>query len=539
MKKNYYLIAIVLILNILIHSTSYALSNDFSFLLETMGIEEINQNGLKINEDIYNEYNLLVYGSPHDNYAGQRWKNVSTGHWSKNTGPWNGIGIRGEYWILGVNYNGKEVHNHLFPVDIEPPTAPIQWRYAIISDALESWQDAEKYMDDIQLEKARVENYATWKTKGSVYTQRYDINNKKWAANFLIPAMSADAELQSYAVFLKGTEYEISQENEKVEIPITYGAKVINLTEFAQKEHVKTIKSQLWINNILIDEIENTETLEIEKDIIHQVLKNDCLNSAMITLNIEIRSTLITKFTTDGPLVDIDKYTIFVNFNNFKSTDENTEYNHVIDENYAEYTTLPPTKITNIEIKKIVNGVEDDLLIAKKTGEKFICAGQTIVIEVTATNGPDSVSIEFEGDSSIFTLDSLTKRFEWTEPRSRGQKTFVSSLEKLNQMYSGKIFLKEDSYGINSVTYVGYYIIPYGTKQTLHSWSSLREITEEAFSIDANKLFSRINNPYQIVIKAYGSTGVDTERVNLDVFERWDTLYNRDITKYIQPQKKG
>lgn len=203
----------------------FALSNEFSFLLETMGIEEQNKIGEKINEEVYQQYRLFVYGSPLQYSNGQRWKNVSDGLWTKNGGPWMGNGIRGEYWILGSNQEGREVHNHLFPVDIEPPTPPTVWRYAVIPDALDSWQDAEKYMDSVQreymltqkltrnqvtydmivlsigLDKARVENYATWKTKGSIYTERYDRENKKWAANFLIPAMAGDAELEGYARF--------------------------------------------------------------------------------------------------------------------------------------------------------------------------------------------------------------------------------------------------------------------------------------------------------------------------------------------------
>ena len=38
----------------------------------------------------------------------------------------------------------------------------------------------------------------------------------------------------------------------------------------------------------------------------------------------------------------------------------------------------------------------------------------------------------------------------------------------------------------------------------------------------------------EIVIKAYSKEGVRTKSVSLDVFERWDTLYNRNLTPYIK-----
>ena len=150
--KNAFIIFLLVQLICYCNNKIYAYSDEFNLMIEAMDIEITNVNGLKLNEEVYNEYQLFVYGSPLIAYKGQRWKNVEDGHWSMGSGAWNGSGIRGEYWILGENYNGKEVHNHLFPVDIEPPTSPTQWRYAVISDALESWQDASKYMDDTQRE---------------------------------------------------------------------------------------------------------------------------------------------------------------------------------------------------------------------------------------------------------------------------------------------------------------------------------------------------------------------------------------------------
>ena len=73
------------------------------------------------------------------------------------------------------------------------------------------------------------------------------------------------------------------------------------------------------------------------------------------------------------------------------------------------------------------------------------------------------------------------------------------------------------------------YTVPYRTKQTLESWATLREKSGDYEDIDKNKLFSRISEPYKIKIQIG-----DREYIyEFDVFERWDTVLNRDASKYI------
>ena len=557
MKKEI-IITIFFINIILFLNKSYAYTEEFTIMLEAMEIPKENIAGKQINEEIYNEYQLLVYGSPLETHNAQRWKNTVDGKWTKNAGKWNGVGIRGEYWILGTNYNGKEVHNHLFPVDIEPPTEPTSWRYAVIPDALESWQETEKYMDDIQkdymltqnlmrnnvtyelkimdigLEKVRIENYATWKTKGTVYTQRYDMNNKKWAANFMVPAMAGDAKLEGYAEFPLGTEYQMDKDDDSINIPIIYGSDIINLTEYAKKEHVREIKSQLFIDGRYIEEISDKGKLSIEKETAYIFDKSKYKEDSIISLNIEIKSTLFTTFLTDGALVDISKYIIYINCGDSEVEKSDSYFNFVEDSEYKKYPDFPPPKITSIEISQIDDGRLKPLLISKKTGKEFICAGQTISIKVKAINMPEIVSISFEGDSSITTFDKLTKRFEWIEPKARKEETLFDSLKEYENIYRKSNGMKNLYTGKSEEEFTYIYVIPYGTKQTLHSWNTLREISKDAFNIDSNKLFSRITKPYEIVFKVAGPTGVSTERIQLDVFERWDTLYNRNLIEYVR-----
>lgn len=92
---------IILLIIILMFGTSvFGYSSSFEYMLNSLNIEKQNVNGHFINEEIYNKYNLLVYGSPNITKKNQRWKNVQNGKWNKN-------GVLGEYWILRRKLCGK------------------------------------------------------------------------------------------------------------------------------------------------------------------------------------------------------------------------------------------------------------------------------------------------------------------------------------------------------------------------------------------------------------------------------------------------
>ena len=103
LKKFFIIITIILTFN----KAVYGYSSSFEYMITTLNIEKQNENGNYINEEIYNEYNLIVYGNPNVITKNQRWKDSENGKWTKNGSAWNGSGIRGEYWILGENYFRK------------------------------------------------------------------------------------------------------------------------------------------------------------------------------------------------------------------------------------------------------------------------------------------------------------------------------------------------------------------------------------------------------------------------------------------------
>jgi hypothetical protein len=528
-------------------------------MLDIMEVPIKSQNGLSINEEIYTQYNQLVYGSPLSITEGQRWKNVDDGKWTKGSGMWNGTGTRGEYWVLGFDVYGNEIHNHKFPVDIEPPTPPTEWRYVSLNDAEKSWTDTLKYTHeeqkvymqtqklmrngityditalDIGLNKARAENYATWKTAGNIYTRRYDINNKEWAANFIVPPMAGDAVLNSILELPDGYEYTIKEDKDEIVIPINFGCEVSNLTSFAKPEHIKIIKSELLIEDSIKDCVEANKNIKTYKSSSMIINKKDYPNCSKLELEVSAKSLLLTEFTVDGALTDVESKVIIINIDGVKDEDNITIKN----QNKVKNPEKPAPKIDLIKLGRVskVDGDEEivNLKIAKKTKTQFISAGQVLAIEVRTSKYVNYITMEFQGDSSIITFDELTQKFEYDEPKSRNQKTRYSTLNKYKNSYKTPIIISpKEKTEDGEASFMYEYVIPYKTKQTLHSWSTLRELSKDAFNIDDNKLFNRICDSYVIKIKAYSDNGVVTKSIKLDVFERWDTLYNRDINEYVR-----
>ncbi len=526
-------------------SVTYAYSDGFSYMIDAMGIAKQNVNGFYINEEIYEKYKLLVYGDPVSiNAARQRWKNVSNGNWMNN-------GVKGEYWILGQDYSGKVVHNELFPDDYNSGTSPLNWNYRIVKNAEESWSDTSLYMYELQreymltqklsrfgitydltaldigLDKAKVENYATWGTAGSIYTEKPGEGNVYWAATFNVPPMANDANIDGILLLPNGNEYTIEKDEDVIEIPYIFGAEIKGLTEYTKPEHIKIIESELKVNGRQEALKSDSEAIKISKNGILTISKNDYSDTDKIVLNLEVNSFASTYFPNDPIMYSTKKQTVVINL---KSEDK-IKYSIVNDENAPI--------IYSINVKRVTTdskGKEKyvDLYTNLATKSKFICAGQMIKIEVKTSSNAMSCSFGFNGLSSISTLDDTTKLFLYDQPKSRQETLVYTSLKELENMYKlprkMKLEAETENYKIFSATY----IIPYETTQTLHSWNSLRNESKDAFNIDESKLFTKKQNPYRLVIMSGNYLGTSTRTYGLDVAERWDELFNRDISRYVK-----
>lgn len=140
----------------------------------------------------------------------------------------------------------------------------------------------------------------------------------------------------------------------------------------------------------------------------------------------------------------------------------------------------------------------------------FISAGETLAI-VVDDDTVESVIVDFVGDKSIKHVDNLTKKF---------------LNEDLEYKFPLTLYPNENGIFV--------YKIPYGTKQTLESWATLREKSGDFENINKEGLFNRIKEPYQVKVQIDGEELIYT----FDVFERWDTILNRDASKYIINSKQ-
>lgn len=75
------------LLMFMIFNKSYAITDNFKFVIDTIGVPRYNVYGKELNEEIYKAYNVFAYGVPEDlsSKDGQRWKNSKYGLWSKRT----------------------------------------------------------------------------------------------------------------------------------------------------------------------------------------------------------------------------------------------------------------------------------------------------------------------------------------------------------------------------------------------------------------------------------------------------------------------
>lgn len=535
---------------IILSNKTYAYSSGFLYMINAMEIATVNVNGLSVNEDIYENYNLIVYGSPQSVTHNQRWKETNTGIWNDKGRIASENEPKGEWWILGQDYSGVPIHNEIFPDDYTTGTSPLFWNYRVVKNAEESWNDTSKFQYEIQreymlnsrlsrfgvtydltaldigLDKARVENYATWGNAGSIYTEKPGEGNVYWAATFSIPPLAKDAKLISKLEVPYGYEYTILKDEETIEIPINFGALIQTNSEYAKSEHIQILESELKIDSVTVDIVNGSQVTKIDKEYILTVNKNNYIGKKNAVIELECNSLMATYFSNDLPMYATNKIAIVVNF----KTDEISNVKIKNDKSAPEIYKIEVQRITTNAGKESLT----DLYVSKKTKQEFICAGQVIKIKVTTSPDASYVRFDFDGYNSIQTLDELTKRFEWEEPKTRGQKTRYSSLEALEYSYRLPRPMGIEYESETKKVFSAIYVIPYETTQTLHSWNSLREESENAFGIDENKLFTRKERAYKLVVKASNARHTGTEIYYLDVAERWDELYNRDLSKYVK-----
>lgn len=316
-------------------NTTYGLSEEFKFAIDTIGIPRYNTYGQEVNEDVYYTYNVFSYGEPHTTKdVNQRWKNSKYGYWTKSGGSYKGKGTRGEYYILGKSYSGALIYNYYFPMDVIPSTTPDKWTFYNYPGAEASWKDKTKYkyleqlehmknsklmFNDISsrakadnpkyikeynitaksigLNKARLDVSATWKTYGMVSTRR-KISGIIYAQVYLVKPMAAGANVVSSINVEE--KYVLKETEDELVIPIEYKTEVANMSGYAKKEHIKEITSNLYINNKKIEEISGSKITSAGNEYLLVITRENFPPNEEYSVEILVDGYMHTEFVADG-----------------------------------------------------------------------------------------------------------------------------------------------------------------------------------------------------------------------------------------------
>ena len=467
--KKYVFSILMFVIGLCVFNNTYAISNEFKFGIDTIGIPRYNTYGDEINEDIYKTYNVFSYGKPHKvKSSEQRWKNSKYGMWTKNGGSYNGKGTRGEYYILGTSYSGAVIYNYYFPIDVLPTTTPDKWTFYTYPEAASSWKDKTKYIYEEQLEymknaklmfndissrakadnpkyikeynitankigikKARLDTSATWKTNGIITTRR-KIDGVVYSQIYLVKPMAASANVKSSLEV--SNEYILKETEEELIIPIKYVTEVINMTGYADKKHIKEIVSSLYINGEKVDEISGSKIISVGNEYMLVITRDKFPPNKNHSVEIILDGYMHTEFVVDGLMRSKVSKTINV---------------------YVEPKLIIPVKQSNLRIleKTTSDWVVRPLAQTYETSSEsvgFTEAGKSIIVKLELNvHKNDLKNIKVSIDNTY-----ITKTTHDTN------KDLVISLKLPKDMHStlyGKYSLREklDSYFLISTNDIG------------------------------------------------------------------------------------
>lgn len=466
----------------------YGISDNFRFIIDTVGIPEYNAQGKQINEDIYYIYNVFSYGRPSEVYAysnEQRFKEEwNNGKWVKEDHSFSNSGTRGEYNILGFNYSGGLVYNVYFAVDGIPETTPDRWTYLSINGAYESWSDRSKFKyneqrdymknthllfdtinysnhtinpynlteynisaNSIGLNKVMLSTASTWKTNGIVTVKRLDYRGRVFVATLTTKPMAASADIKS--VLITNDKYTLEQDKENMSVKLDFGCNAINLNDYARKEHIKKISSSLYIDDVLVSQVEGERVDSIAKSYSLSIDRKKYKEGNDYTLKVTVKSYLYTEFNIDGLLQD----------------------------EFTKYITIHIKKKPEVPIK------EADIKLLEKVNSDYVVKD---FIKTNETNLYNSLGITEKGKYICINIKKNIENFD-----SNKLELYVN-----NERVKDLQVLKEDERNIYIKLKVNDNFF-----NSINSWSYLREKYNSYFKVDFNDIGKRIKQPNILRIK--------------------------------------
>lgn len=505
MRKEYKKIMIIFLFFLTLKCACYGISDEFKFVIDTIGVPRYNVLGDEINERAYNTYHVFVYSNPTAMYhrtSAQRFKEVANGKWTKD-------GKNGEYDILGVDYSGGFVYNVYFPVDNLPECLPDQWHYIGISGALSSWNDASKYKYQEQIEymkqsrllfdridyashtidpyhlveypitplqigldKIRLNTAATWKTYGIVSINRINHLGQVRYATLAIKPIAASADVSSYIEVPQ--KIVLDENSDEAVFTIKYGARAVHLNEYAKVEHIKEISSNLSIDGMNISKVKDARRGETQKSYQYKISREK-LGEGTYTLTLKNHSYLYTEFYVDGLMQNEIEKNVTIQIN--------------------------PKKVVPIE--------KVNVKVLEKEGTDFYARD---LFETVYSQSTSSIGIlEKEKHMAIY-LKSGEKQINQED-----LKLWINEVEIPYQVIE-----KRDFAVILDIK------IPEQVSTSILSWNQYRNMKKDYFQIDFHQIGKRIKEPNQLKIKFSVKEQTKEEIIFFDTIDSYP--YNMNYT---------
>jgi hypothetical protein len=408
----------------------YATDSEFENYLATIGVK-IKTNGpkfYKANRSTYNQFNLIVYGSPFGDYK-------------KRTDPSQGNCIQGQYYYryLGYDVNENPVTNSCYPNDDFAGGSLTDRNWIVIDSSMSSWGQMKQAQENQLLygkltgngvtendnftvngvggkKYAQVLAKPTLCSQGSVKMNHRTSSGAIWYATFQVPAFGCEGSVSTKVVTDQST-YTIPADKNSIVIPVKVTSDVIFKGFFNSKDYVDKLYARLDNNGTSSVDSQTKTTTHSTSITVNrsdftsgQTSKTITLNgkSTLVAFGDTISSTGSTTITVKlAPQTGEPSLECACNPTSVKYEDKDVDV--VVNAN-AKITGVNSSMISKwVFYAHTKNGEQDQTLTVTPVGDKTK-ASQVIKFKIPKTKVTgDSYTEDFEIRAKVIFTDGSSK----------------------------------------------------------------------------------------------------------------------------------
>lgn len=299
----------------------------------------------------------------------------------------------------------------------------------------------------IGLDRARLDVCSTWKTNGIIHTRR-KIGNKIRYAVFLTKPMAANADIKSSLetdnnIVMKETENELF-------IEIKYGANMVNMTGYANKNHIKEIKSTLYVNGKEVNSISGSKISTLGGKYVLRLSRDELAQEENNIIKIVNKSYAHTEFAVDGLMQDEVEQVINV---------------------YVKKVPVVPLQFNSIGIVE----KEDKVLVVRP------------LTQCNITKQAESLGITEAGRNVVVKLKKNTENINLDNIFVYLDNEKINSIDILNSKNNENIAIS--------------FKVPIYLNSSIYGWKSLRDMYGNYFNISSEEVGKRISESHVLEIK--------------------------------------